>query len=254
VSLAGAGETVDGLLRGRIRVVQSAHGPRVTTDPLLLADFVVRSCRVHARTACDLGSGSGVIALALAALDPQVRATGIELEPALVERARRGAVASSLTDRVTFACADLRTLPGARPGYDLVLANPPYHARGSGPTSSSPVQARAHHELACTLREVVGAAARIAAPRGRFGVIYPAARLADLVAALGGARFGLRTLRLVHPRSGRPASRVLALAQQGFAGGCEVLHPLLLHDSAGWSPEAAAILEGNSAASPPPAC
>jgi tRNA1(Val) A37 N6-methylase TrmN6 len=251
--MEGAGETVDDLLRGRIRVVQPARGPRVTTDPLLLADFVLRTCSVHARTACDLGSGSGVIALALAALDPQVHATGIELDPALVELSRRGAAASALTGRVQFVCADLRTLPVARPGYDLVLANPPYHARGSGPASPRPARARAHHELACTLGEVAGAAARIAAPRGRFAAIYPAARLSELVAALGGARFGLRTLRLVHPRAGRPASRVLALAQQGFAGGCEVLAPLLLHDGVGWSSEAAAILAGISPASPTPA-
>ena len=234
-------ETVDAILRGRVRVVQPKEGPRFAVDPVLLADFVVRGCRLRARAACDLGAGTGVLGLVLAAFDPRLRVTGVEVQHELAAQAQRSARLSGLADRVSIEEADLRIATGR---YDLVVSNPPYHAAGSGRVSPRPSRAVAHHELSCTIEEVVAAAHRLLAPRGRFAVVWPAERLFDLTGALAAEGFRLRTLRLVHPRADRPAARVLALAQLGVRVSCEVLPPLILHEGAGWSAEAAAILDG----------
>jgi tRNA1Val (adenine37-N6)-methyltransferase len=232
-------ETVDAILRGRVRVVQPAVGPRFAVDPVLLADFVVRGCGVHAKTACDLGAGSGVLGLVLATLDPRVRVTGIEVQPELATLAKRSAQLSGLAERVRIETADLRN---ARGRYELVVANPPYHAGGR--ISARPSRAMAHHEISCTIDDVVAAARRLLAPRGRLAVVWPADRLFDLTTALANAKFRLRTLRMVHPRTYRPAARVLALAQLGVRATTSVLPPLVLHEGQGFSAEAAAILDG----------
>src|SRR5262247_2661377 len=101
-------ETVDAILRGRVRVVQPKEGPRFAVDPVLLADFVVRGCGVRAETACDLGAGTGVLGLVLAALDGRVRVTGIEMQPQLAALAEKSIALSGQGERVRIEKADLR--------------------------------------------------------------------------------------------------------------------------------------------------
>ena len=231
--------TVDAILRGRVRVVQPEKGPRFAVDPVLLADFVVRGCAVHAKTACDLGAGTGVLGLVLAALDPRVRVTGIEMQPELAALAEKSIALSEQGDRVRIEKADLRQVRGR---YDLVVANPPYHK--SGRVSPQASRAAAHHEIACTIEEVVAAARRVLGARGQFACIWPAERLFDLTSVLAAEKFRLRFVRFVHPRLDQPAARVMALAQLGVRSTARVLPPLILHEAAGFSAEAAAILDG----------
>jgi len=232
-----------------VRLVQPASGPRTTTDPIFLADFIVRSCGLRPRRACDLGAGTGVLGLLLATLDPRVAVVGIELQPELARLAAHNAAQNGLASRVRCECADLRAL-GAKPArapFDLVLSNPPYHEAASGRVSSDRTRALAHHELGCSLGDVLATASRLLTPRGALALIYPAPRLQDLVTALLAERFRLRFLRMLHPRAGRPAARVLVLAQRSRKARLSVLPPLFLHEGTGWAAEAAAILDGATA-------
>src|SRR5437763_12247080 len=94
--------------------------------------------------------------------------------------------------------------------YDLIVCNPPYHDSAAGPASPRAARAVARHQVGCSLDDVAGAARRLAAPRARLGLIYPAQRASDLLTVLRDHRFRLRALRFVHPRAGLPARRVLA--------------------------------------------
>jgi len=229
-----------------VRVVQPATGARFTTDPVLLAHFVVRTCSVRARRVCDLGAGTGVLGLCIAALDARAVVTGIELSGELASLAARSAAATGVSARVRCEAADLRTVAAPPGGYDLVVCNPPYHAAGAGQLSPGPGRAVARHQIGCSLADVVQAARRLAAPRGRLALVYPAERAADLCTTLASERFRLRALRFVHPRAGAAARLVLALAQLGVrpGTGCRVHPPLLLHEGSGWSQEAVSILDG----------
>ncbi len=80
-------------------------------------------------TLVDIGTGSGAVALALAANIPvdvaEIHAT--EISPAALEVARYNAARLGLAEQVTFHCADL--LPPAPPGppaFNLIVANLPY--------------------------------------------------------------------------------------------------------------------------------
>jgi ribosomal protein L11 methyltransferase len=81
----------------------------------LLATFDVHGCRV-----LDIGTGSGVLAMAAAARGA-TDVTGMDIDPDAVQSARAGAVLNRLSEAVTFVEADFRTTPP--PPADLVLAN-----------------------------------------------------------------------------------------------------------------------------------
>jgi len=76
--------------------------------------------------ALDVGTGSGCIALALAAENPFVRLVAIDVSEAAVEVARRNAARLGLGGRVDVRRGDLLDdlLPQER--FDLIVSNPPY--------------------------------------------------------------------------------------------------------------------------------
>jgi release factor glutamine methyltransferase len=75
--------------------------------------------------AIDVGTGSGCIALALAAEDPFVHVVATDVDPGALAVARGTAARLGLARRVEFVLSDLFHDVGERP-FDLVVSNPPY--------------------------------------------------------------------------------------------------------------------------------
>jgi len=76
--------------------------------------------------ALDLGTGSGCIALALAAEDPFVRVTAVDVSAAAVELARHNAARLGLGGRLRILHSDLFAALPPEERFDLIVSNPPY--------------------------------------------------------------------------------------------------------------------------------
>jgi release factor glutamine methyltransferase len=74
----------------------------------------------------DVGTGSGCIALALAAEDPCVRVVAVDVDAAAVEVARRNAARLGLGYRVQVLRGDLFAALPAGTRFDVIVSNPPY--------------------------------------------------------------------------------------------------------------------------------
>jgi SAM-dependent methyltransferase len=88
---------------------QPVRTPDVMFTPTrhAIADAMLRLAGVHAGDVVyDLGSGDGRIPI-IAAQKYGARGIGIEIDPALVSRARTNAADAQVTGRVTFAVGDL---------------------------------------------------------------------------------------------------------------------------------------------------
>jgi release factor glutamine methyltransferase len=115
------------------------------------------------RSALDVGTGSGAVALAIADELPECDLTATDTSEAALEVARANAVRLGFEERVRFLAG---TLPRGRT-FDLVLANLPYVAEGAWPSLqpeitewepreallAGPEGLDAYRELAIELRE-----------------------------------------------------------------------------------------------------
>lgn len=68
----------------------------------------------------DLGTGTGVVALALAERYPEAEVVGIDLSPAMIEEAR-AKVSSELAGRLRFEVGDASALPFPDGDFELVV-------------------------------------------------------------------------------------------------------------------------------------
>jgi release factor glutamine methyltransferase len=104
--------------------------PRPETETLVDAAIEELGARPAARV-LDLGTGSGAIAIAIAAHAPGASVVACEISPAALTVARRNAIRHGLENRITFRTADCFMVRDGGPEigqFDLIVANPPYIA------------------------------------------------------------------------------------------------------------------------------
>lgn len=209
------------------KVLQKKQGFRFSIDAVLLAHFVSPSAGQHI---LDLGTGSGVIPLLLAAHHPQIYIDGIELQPDIAGMAQRSVQYNHVEDRIRIAAQDLTTLPDPyHHQYDWVISNPPFFPVGTGKQNPNPQIALARHELACTLEQLLESAARCLKSRGRLAMIHRAERLPEIL--YGCHRFHLAPsrLRMIHPTMEQDANLVLLEAVRDGRNSLTVLPPLAVY-------------------------
>lgn len=212
----------DGFLGGRLRFAQPARGYRAGADAVMLA----AACPARpGQAVLELGCGAGVALLCLGARVPELRLSGLELQPDYAALARRNAAANGLSAEIHEG--DLAHMPAAlrAQGFDHVIANPPYFLAGSVAPEAG--RGTARHE-ATPLSDWIAAGLRRLHPGGWLTLIQRADRLAEILAALAPGA-GSITILPVAARTGAPAGRVILTARKGARGPLRLLSPFVMH-------------------------
>ena len=99
--------------------------PRSPLAELILDGFEPWLDGEQLKTAVDVGTGSGCLAIALACHWPGVKVDAVDISDAALALAERNAQQHGVSDRVRCVRSDLLSALEGRQ-YDLILANPPY--------------------------------------------------------------------------------------------------------------------------------
>lgn len=234
-------ESLDTFYRGRILVLQRKNGFRFSLDAPLLADFITTG---EGDELLEVGTGCGIISLLLS-LKPFKHILALEVQPVLVELARRNVLLNNLEGRVTILQKDFRQYQPYRK-FDVIFSNPPYIRRNSGFLSPSEEKNIAKHELLCSLEELLSFTRNWLKETGRAYFIFPGNRRAEFEGELERQGLKLRTSRSVYPRENEPAN--FFLAECGFSDlGYRDIPPLILYGPDGkYTREAEEIFAGRA--------
>ena len=96
--------------------------PRPETE--LLVETALAKCSQTSIRACDLGAGTGAIALALAKEQPNWQLTGVDLVDEAVALAQRNATHLGLSNVTFMQSSWFAALSGKT--FELIVSNPPY--------------------------------------------------------------------------------------------------------------------------------
>lgn len=225
------GERVDDLLNG-FRLIQRPSSFCFGTDAVLLADFAAPRKKDRA---ADLGTGTGIIAVLMAAHQPDLCVDAVEIQSDMAEMANRSILLNQLQDRVSIHQMDMRDAwkhlgQGSK---SLVTCNPPYGRENSGPVSENENQRVSRHESDLAPDEIARAAAQLLKFGGRFCVIYPAPRAFEMMSAMEKQHLQPKRIRTVHAKAGRVPKLVLIEAAKGAKPGLKWDPPLILSNDDG---------------------
>lgn len=231
------GERLDDLQRKGLVIIQKETGFRFGTDAVLLADFARPK---KGERICDMGTGTGVLPLLLAARSEDTLFDAFELQADMADMAARSVKANGLSDRIFLHHADCRDAARII-GYEtcrLVVTNPPYTALGAGLVSPQENKALSRSDSEVSIETWMASCSQVLQNGGRLCCVFPAPRLLQLCDAMRMARVEPKRIRLIAARASAAPKLVLV---EGLKGGRPGLHmePLLIThtDDGEYTPE-----------------
>ena len=224
------GERLDEI-NERVRLIQKENGLTFGTDAYLLSCF----CRPQrGARAADLGCGTGVISLLLAARGTYAHVCGVEAQERFAELTQRNVELNGFSDTVSVLFADVRKLSPTDLGgeVDVIVSNPPYMRESSGFASASDAKQIARHEVLGDLYDFTAAAARCLKYGGALYTVYRPDRLETMFSALRAAKFAPKRMLFVQDSPEKAPSMVLCESRLGGGEGLTLLPTLVLRERA----------------------
>ncbi len=220
-------ERVDDLNRCGYRIIQDPSRFCFGMDSVLLSGFAQAAAGAKV---LDLGSGTGIIPILMAAKTEAAHLTGLEIQADSVDMARRSVHLNDLEAKISFIEGDIKEADKIFPmaSFEVITANPPYMTNNHGLKNPEASKAIARHEILCTLEDVIRAANHLLCPGGSFFLVHRPFRLADIMITL--RHFGLepKRMRMVHPFVHKEPNMVLIQANRGGKPRLTVEKPLII--------------------------
>lgn len=225
------GESLDDLQNGYF-IIQSEKGFRYGMDAVLLAGYA--SVRPGEKV-LDMGTGTGILPILLAAKTPGESFTGLEIQEESACMARRSVAYNGLQDRIRIVTGDIKEAAAVfgPASFDVVVSNPPYMTGNHGLLNAEQSRAIARHEVLCTLEDLVRETARVLTSRGRFYLVHRPFRLAEIISVLKAYHLEPKRMRLVYPYVDKEPNMVLLEACRGGNPRIQVEKPLIVYEKPG---------------------
>lgn len=225
-------ERLDELHRNGFKIIQNSEKFCFGMDAVLLSGFAnVKS----GEKALDLGTGTGIIPILLAAKTKGEHFTGLEIQEESADMAKRSVEYNSLQDKIEIRLGDIKDASeifGAS-SFDVITTNPPYMIGGHGLVNPESAKAIARHEIKCTLEDVISQSAKVLKPNGRFYMVHRPFRLGEIIPLMSQYHIEPKRMRLVYPYVDAEPNMVLIEGLKGGKPRMTVEKPLIVYKESG---------------------
>ena len=214
-----------------LKIIQRPDMFNFSLDSTLLASFV--TINKADKMIVDLGCGNAPIPLFLS-LKTNAHIYGIEIQPEIVDLAKRSVAVNKLDYQITIIEEDIKNayLKLGVSSFDVVTCNPPYFIyKETSNTNKNDYLTIARHEVKITLEEVLLSANRLLKEGGRLAMAHRTDRLIDVLDAF--RKYGIepKRLRFVYPKTSSKESLIILIEgmKSKKKGNLKVLPPLYVY-------------------------
>lgn len=225
-------ERIDELQRNGYKIIQNPEKFCFGMDAVLLSGFVRAK---EGAEILDLGTGTGIIPLLLAAKTKAAHLSALEIQPESADMARRSVALNGLEKKIAIIEGDIKEADKLfeAASFDVITCNPPYMIGTHGLQNPDAPKAIARHEILCTLEDVIRVTARLLKPGGNFFLVHRPFRLAEIITLLVRYRLEPKRMQLVYPYVDKEPNMVLLEANRGGKSRMTVEKPLIVYESRG---------------------
>lgn len=229
--------TDDHFFNGKLCIKQNKSGYRFSVDSVLLASHVKAA---PGDKVLDIGTGCGIISLILAYRNPEIKIYGIEVQKSLADVAAVNVKNNGMEEQIEIIYTDIKNLKKdmLSGSPDIIVCNPPYRKTKSGRVNPDNQRAMARHEIMISLPEIFESASRLMDISGKFIMIYPSERIADIIAHMRFSGIEPKYLRFIYSKKNSESKLVIVEGIKGGGAGAKVASPLIIHkDDASYTDE-----------------
>lgn len=231
MQIYGKEVTTDDLQNGYY-IYQPADGFRFGVDAVLLSEF---SRIKPGENILDMGTGTGIIPILLAAKTKGRHFTGLEIQEFSAAVARESVLLNKLEERIDIVNGDIKEASKlfGNESFNVIVSNPPYMIADHGLRNDADEKYIARHEALCTFDDIAREASRVLISKGRFYLIHRPFRLAELFMTLKKYKLEPKRMRLVHSYVDKEPQMVLIEASKGGNSGIKIEKPLIIYEKGG---------------------
>ena len=223
------GERLDDLQLDGYEIIQDPARFCFGIDAVMLSDFVKVK---KDETVLDLGTGTGILPILLAAKTKGKHFTGLEIQDESADMARRSVEYNQLEDRIDIVIGDIKeaaeTLEPAF--FDVIVTNPPYMLDHHGLKNPKDAKAIARHEVLCTLDDILRESGKmLRESKGRFYMIHKPFRLAEIMVKMNQYKIEPKRIQFIHPYVDKEPTMVLIEGIKGGKSRVTVEPPIIMY-------------------------
>ena len=223
------GERLDDLQLDGYEIIQNPERFCFGIDAVLLSDFV----RVKKEeTVLDLGTGTGILPILLAAKTQGKHFTGLEIQAESADMAVRSVEHNRLGDRIDIVTGDIKEAAEIfRPAFfDVIVTNPPYMLSEHGLQNPQDAKAIARHEVLCTLDDILRESGKLLQEsKGRFYMIHKPFRLAEIIIKMNQYKIEPKRIQFIHPYVDKEPTMVLIEGIKGGKSRVKIEPPVIMY-------------------------
>lgn len=223
------GERLDDLEYKGLEIIQRSDGYCFTSDSVLVANLVNVK---HTDRVVDIGTGSGIIAILIAAKFLPKKVIGVEIQERLAEMATRSVTHNNLSDVIEIVNAPAQGVEKIiGDGYDVVVANPPYDENCKKENATEKEICKS--EVSLTVAECVNTAARLLKFGGLFYMVNKARRLTDVIYSMRNSGIEPKKIYFIQPKKDKDADTFIVEGKKGGKPSVIIPKPIVVYEDDG---------------------
>lgn len=245
-------ERIDNLEYKNLKIIQNKNGFCFGIDSVLLVDFA-KDIKKNAK-GVDLGTGTGIISILLAAKTNLSNIIGVEIQKDVADMAKRSVQLNEMQDKIEIINCNIKEFLNNKRKennkidndiiekkhkklsmneFDFIVTNPPYKKLETGKVNENEYKYISRHEVTANLEDFIKVARLLLKDKGDFYMVHRPDRLVDIIELMRRHKLEPKKIRLVYSTIDKEPTLVLIKGVKNAKPFLKLEKPLIVYNTDG---------------------